>query len=191
MSEIVRKMAEDIIRREGGFNDIKEDRGGATNKGVSLRYAKGIGLDLDQDGDTDVDDIRLVTSEVAVDLFLDDFFYGPRIDRLLDEVHPFMFDTAVNCGAGRAVIILQKVINQIHIIVPASISHGPLKPDGGIGPKTRQALVEAYAAAGNYVINALVEERIKYYEQIVRRDGSQGKFLKGWTRRANEFLVEV
>jgi lysozyme family protein len=184
-------MAEDIIRREGGLNDIKEDKGGITNCGVSLRYAKGIGLDLDGDGDTDADDIRLVTAEVAVDLFLDDFFHSPRIDRLITQVHPFMFDTAVNCGAGRAVILLQKVVNHISIIVPESVPSGPLKPDGGIGPKTRRALTEAYEAAGDYVINALVEERIKYYQKIIAADPSQEIFRKGWIRRANEFLMEV
>ena len=57
------EIIDDIIQREGGYNDIKEDKGGATNFGISLRYASGIGLDLDNDGDVDKDDIRIVSIE--------------------------------------------------------------------------------------------------------------------------------
>ena len=39
------------------------------------------------------------------------------------------------------------------------------------------------------LINKLVARRIKLYEGIVSRDPTQSVFLKGWKRRAREFLV--
>ena len=48
----IRQMAVEIVVHEGGLSKNKNDRGGITNFGVSLRYARGKGLvmDLNHDG---------------------------------------------------------------------------------------------------------------------------------------------
>ena len=46
----------EILRCEGGYTDHPSDPGGATNLGISLRFAQDIALDLDDDGDTDATD---------------------------------------------------------------------------------------------------------------------------------------
>jgi hypothetical protein len=38
--------------------------------------------------------------------------------------------------------------------------------------------------------NALVAARLQFYKDICARDASQNKFIKGWTIRANGFLVK-
>lgn len=172
----------DILRREGGYVDHPNDRGGATNWGVSLRYAKGVGLDLDGDGDTDKDDIRLVTPEVALALYREDFYEGPRIDRLPEAIQPVMVDWAVNSGPPRAIMGLQEVL---------TMAGFPCTADGVIGPQTRRQAEAADRAMGPYLVNALVDMREHFYRSIVARNPSQRVFLNGWLNRAREFRVPV
>jgi lysozyme family protein len=180
-------MIDEIIRnvliKEGGYVDDKDDAGGATNLGISLRYARGIGLDLDGDGDTDDVDIQLVTIEQAAALYKQDFYIHPRIWKLPEEIREFVFDCAVNHGPPRAVMFVQNILNQA--------GYGYLDIDGVIGPKTVKAADQAQGEMGPYLINALVEHRIKFYHQIVQNRPSQAKFLKGWVKRARSFLSEV
>jgi lysozyme family protein len=181
----VDQMIADIIEREGGYNDIPDDKGGATNEGISLRYLKGVGLnrgDLDHDGDIDKDDVRMVTPFVAADLYREDFFTGPHIDRLPPELQPVMFDMAVNLGPPRAIMLLQGTLRGLLVVV--------LKDDGVLGPQTRVFAEQALAKFGfKAVQNAVVTSRKEFYDQIVARDPSQQKFLAGWKRRADEFKV--
>jgi len=175
------QIIDEIIRREGGFNDIREDKGGATNYGVSLRYARGIGLDNDADGDTDTDDIRLVTADQARELYLSDFYSGPGIARLPAALHPVMTDWAVNSGPPRPIMALQKILNA------AGFPCG--QPDGVIGRRTVSQAVAADQAMGPLLVNAICEARESFYRGLAANDPSQRKFLRGWVNRAREFRV--
>jgi lysozyme family protein len=179
LTDRIDEMIADIIRREGGYNDIAEDRGGATNFGVSLRYAVGVGLDLNGDGVVDNSDIRLVTPERAGMMYRDDFFARPRIHRLPEVIQPQVFDCAVNHGPPRAIMFVQTVVNECQF--------GPVSVDGVIGPRTVAAAREAQNGMGLLFNNAIMYERIRFYEGLARRDPSQIKFLNGWLRRAREF----
>jgi lysozyme family protein len=176
----------DILRREGGFVDHKDDRGGATNHGISLRYALGIGLDLDGDGDTDEDDIRLVSPAEAAMLYKRDFFEQPKIATLPSPLHPVLFDWAVNSGPPTPIRYLQRIMLATGHLTPA-----PRADDGVIGPKTRRAADAAWADMDAYLVNAICEERRNFYQKIVKNDPSQKAFIKGWLRRADEFVLPV
>ncbi|WP_082660041.1 glycoside hydrolase family 108 protein [Aureimonas sp. AU40] len=178
----VDQMIADIIRREGGYVDDKNDNGGATNHGVSLRYAKGKPeLDLNGDGVIDAKDIRLVTPEIAAELYKQDFFVQPNIHRLPLKLQPQVFDMSVNAGAKRAVILLQNTISQLGIRINI---------DGAIGPVTIRLAEQAIARFGfKRVNNGYVTNRIAFYERLVANDAKQGRFLKGWKNRANEFRL--
>ena len=63
----------------------------------------------------------------------------------------------------------------------------PCSTDGGIGTETATCARVAVSALGDALANLLVEKRIGFYSAIVARDASQGVFLRGWLRRANEF----
>jgi lysozyme family protein len=177
----VRDMAVAIIAREGGLNNVDGDRGGITNHGVSLRYARGKGLmmDLNHDGVVDEKDIMLVTPDKAIELFVEDFFERPGFGKLPLVIHPAMFDMAVNFGAGGAGMVLQAALN--------TLGFGPLRVDGEAGPQTQTAAAKAAATSASTLVNGLVEARILRFRRIASADPGQRKFLAGWIARANEF----
>ena len=189
MVHTVDSLINDILRREGGYNDHKEDRGGATNHGVSLRYARGIGLDLDGDNDVDEDDIKMVTPEVAAELYRRDFFYGPRIDRFPEFLQAHVFDMAVNMGPRPAVRIVQRTCNLCRRAAPHLLKFDRLLVDGFVGEITITAVRQCYRVMDTSFINAVVDSRREAYMEIIARDPEQEKFRKGWMNRAEEFRV--
>ena len=140
---------DEVLRSEGGFVEDPADPGGATNHGISLRYARGVGLDNDGDGDTDRDDILSVTADQARDLYRDDFWVRPGLDRLPGEIQPVMVDWAVNSGPPRPIMAMQRVINL------ADIGH-TLDDDGVMGPKTRRAAEQAQSEMGPFFNLSLI-----------------------------------
>lgn len=181
----VDQMIADIIRREGKLNDVKGDKGGITNRGVSLRYLKGVGLmrgDFNHDGVIDAKDIMLVDDPTAAVLFKEDFFFAPHIDRLPAQLHPITFDMAVNHGPGRAVMLVQRALGRL--------LNRFVEEDGAIGPATVRASLEALQKLGfPHVEDAVVDVREAYYNAIVVADPTQIKFRDGWMHRAEEFRV--
>lgn len=185
MAETVDQMIADIVRREGGYNEVAGDAGGATNDGISLKYLRGVGIlrgDLDHNHVIDKFDIKLVTPAIAAQLYKQDFYQTPHIDKLPVELQPIVFDVAVNSGPPRGIMLLQKALSKLTgTFIPA---------DGISGPQTALAAHDAitkYGAAA--VVNAVVEKRIAWYNAIVAENPSQQKFLRGWINRANEFKV--
>lgn len=180
----IEDILDEVLRSEGGFVEDPADPGGATNHGISLRYARGVGLDLDGDGDTDRDDILLVTAERARELYRDDFWTGPGIRRLPAEIQPVMVDWGVNSGPPRPIMAMQRVINLAEIGFD-------LDDDGVIGPQTRRAAEHAQAEMGPFFNNAIVDERLSFYQRLVDARPASRRFLRGWLARAERFRMEV
>jgi lysozyme family protein len=179
----------DIVRREGGLVDHPNDRGGLTNHGVSLRYARRRGLDLTGDGAVDAADIRAVTPARAMALYREDFYLGPGIDRLPAALQPLMTDFAVNSGAPRAVMELQGTLERCRRQAPEALGTTPLAVDGVIGPATRAAAARTHALMGAHLVNAVAQARLDFLNALVALRPDQAVFLDGWRRRVREFLV--
>lgn len=92
-----------ILEHEGGFSNNIHDPGGATNYGISLRFLKRLGIDIDHDGDVDEKDIRAMTRAEAM-VFYDTFFWEPGgFEAFADQgCATKMFDVAVNMGPRQA-----------------------------------------------------------------------------------------
>lgn len=181
----VEQIAAGIVAREGGYVNDPDDPGGATNFGVTIHTMRRLGLDLNHDGAVDEQDVRVLTRDHAIAIFVDHYFKRPRIADLPDQLHPSVFDMYVNAGAN-AVQILQRLLQDMRIEVVA---------DGVIGPQTIAAAQQGLAAAPDHFADAYGIARRNYYYALAdrraasrkyarRRDGGKG----GWIVRAEEFI---
>ncbi len=165
-----------ILEHEGGYVNHKADKGGPTNFGVTQgTYSQWLGRPAT------IDDVKNMKVETAREIYETRYFSGPRVDTLPEPPQTLILDMAINHGPRNAVKMLQRTINLA--------GFGPISVDGAIGPGTRGAVERAAEAMGNYLQNAVVEERIKFYNRIVERKESQRVFLKGWLRRADSFKL--
>ena len=182
---LVREIASEIVTREGGFVDDPDDPGGATKFGVTIHTMRRLGLDLDGDGDVDVADVRRLTRDQAVDIFVEHYFGKPRIGLLPEALHATVFDMYVNSGSN-AVRILQRLLRDMGL---------EIRVDGIIGPQTAKACHAAMRMAPGHLCDAYGIARRDYYYRIAdrraasrkyarRRDGGKG----GWITRAEAFI---
>ncbi|GGF55542.1 Predicted Peptidoglycan domain-containing protein [Mameliella alba] len=182
----VRRMAEEIVAREGGYVNDPDDPGGATKYGVTIHTMRRLGLDLDGNGRVDAADVRQITREQAVTIFLTHYFLKPRIAELPEPLHATVFDMYVNAG-GNAVKILQRLLNQMGEQVSV---------DGVIGPQTIAAAARAYAKAPHHMADAYGIARRNYYFRIADNRPKSRKYARtraggkgGWIKRAEEFIA--
>lgn len=181
----VQQIAEGIVAREGGYVNDPDDPGGATNHGVTIHTMRRLGLDLNGDGQVTQQDVRVLTREQAVTIFIDHYFNRPNIRNLPTALQATVFDMYVNAGAN-AVRILQRLLQDMRIEVTV---------DGVIGPQTVAATEQGMAAAVDHFVDAYGIARRNYYYALAdarpasrkyarRRDGGKG----GWITRAEEFI---
>ena len=178
MSRSVEQMIDDVIRREGGYVDHPQDRGGPTNFGITQST-----LSRHLGRPASADDVRRLERSVAAEIYRREYFEAPHIDALPDRIQSFVFDAAANHGPGRAICFVQQVCNEA--------GFGPLALDGQCGPRTRQAAAEADRMMGDWLLAALVEERREFYFALVERHPEQRVFLRGWLNRLAEFDVPM
>ncbi|UWQ00836.1 peptidoglycan-binding protein [Aliiroseovarius crassostreae] len=181
----VRQIAQEIVAREGGFVNDPDDPGGATNYGVTIHTMRRLKIDLDHDGDVDVRDVRLLSRDQAVDIFIQHYFKKPRIHLLPEPLQATVFDMQVNAGPN-AVKILQRLLAEFQ---------EPVAVDGALGPNTAAAAARVYQKARGALVDAYGIARRNYYLSLADARPSLRKFARsrdggkgGWIRRAEEFI---
>ena len=175
MNEVFESAHEMVMKWEGGFFNHKNDPGGITNYGVSLRFLKALDIidgDVDGDGDIDVDDILAMTPETAKKIFRRHFWDIPKLDSFRPLTAFGFYDFAVNAGVPRATKILQM-----------SIGFTGKNVDGRIGPKTRARI----SSFSDYeVAMGMVEQRADWYRHLSSVKPSSRVFLRGWLNRTGD-----
>ena len=157
-----------ILSYEGGFVNDPKDRGGATNKGVTIATWRKQGYDKDGDGDIDVDDLKLITEADALRILKNNYYNRWRADEINDQSVANMLVDWVWCSGKNGIVIPQRLVYA--------------KPDGLVGPQTLR-MVNSYNPKELFYM--LLEAREKYLRKICENDPSQNRFLKGWLRRLN------
>ena len=165
------EIIEVVLEHEGGYVDDPDDRGGATNWGVTQAvYENFVGYKCDKE------EIKNMDEETAKEIYHEKFWKPSRADKLPAEVRETYFDMVVNHGQGGAVKILQQACNN------KRKPDNYIDVDGGIGPNTIRA-------AKNLKNWELQVERSGYYWNLVFKGSkyaqrtSQVKFIRGWIRR--------
>ena len=178
----VRQLATQIVAREGGFVNDPDDPGGATNFGVTIHTLRR----LRPGQRVTVQDVRALTREQAIDIYIEHYFTAPRITELPEPLWASVFDMYVNAGAN-AVRILQRLFLQMGVQVAV---------DGVIGPQTIAAAHRAYDMAPAHLVDAYGIARRDYYYAIADRRPASRKFARrrdggkgGWITRAEEFIT--
>lgn len=165
---------ETVLAHEGGYVDHKDDPGGATNFGISLRWAKqqGMEVDIDMDGDVDADDIRKLSRDEAANLYRK-HFWSPLYEQISSQdIATKVFDLRVNAGANQAHIVLQRA---------CKAAGAPIEEDGLIGQGTVAAVNKSNPLA---VLAAFRSEQASFYRVLVAQKPSFSPFINGWLVRA-------
>lgn len=158
-----------ILSFEGGFANHPNDKGGATNKGVTIATWRAVGYDKDGDGDIDVDDLRLLTDRDVVERVLRPHYWDRwRADELRSQSVANLVVDWVWASGKHGITNVQRVVG--------------VKQDGIVGAKTLAAVNNQDQHA---LFDRIFRERVAFIELIVARDRSQGVFRAGWLRRLN------
>lgn len=148
-----------VLAHEGGDADNPADRGGETRFGICRAQYPDL-------------DIAKLTTEQAKAIYRRDYWLKYGLDRLPAAVAPKILDTAVLCGPGTAIRLLQRSLG---------IAGAACAVDGAIGPATLRACDAVPAEALLATYRSLLE---RHFCAIAAADPSQQIFLRGWTARA-------
>lgn len=155
-----------ILSWEGGFANVKGDKGGATKYGVTIATWKAQGYDKDGDGDIDVNDLKAITSADAMEICRKNYWNRWMADEINSQsIANILVDWVWSSGSN-GIRIPQQMLG--------------VKADGVVGPKTIAALNRQNPREFFY---KLKERRKKFLEDIVAKSPGQKKFLKGWLNR--------
>lgn len=160
-----------VLKNEGGFVNDPRDAGGATQWGISLRFLQdpAVDGDFDGDGDQDVDDVRAMTREQAIESYRAVFWDALRLGEIEDQqLATKMLDLAVNVGKVAAVKILQRALG--------------IAVDGVLGPQTIAACNGFIGLDSADRMATLRLQAIAYYASIPAAKSQP--FLRGWILRA-------
>ena len=161
-------LAQFILSFEGGYVNDPKDRGGATNRGVTIATWKAQGYDKDGDGDIDVSDLKLITEEDAVGIMRKNYWNRWKGDDIADQSVANMLVDWLWSSGKNAIVIPQRMLG--------------VKDDGIVGPKTVAALNSADASS---FFSLLKKRRLQFINNIVKNNPSQKRFMAGWYRRIN------
>lgn len=182
----VRAIAREIVAGEGGYVNDLSDPGGATNHGVTIHTMRRLGLDLTGDGRVTSSDVRKLTQDQALDIFVQHYFDKPRISSLPEPLQASVFDMYVNAGAN-AVKILQRLVAKMGF---------ECSSDGVIGPLTIAAVTRAFDSSPDHLSDAYAIERRNYYFRLADKRAASCKYARtradgkgGWISRAEAFMA--
>jgi lysozyme family protein len=151
-----------LLPHEGGYSNNPYDHGGPTKFGISaLSYPH-----------INIHDLTLAEAE---EIYRRDWWEKYGYGRIDDqEIANKVFDLSVNMGASRGHKILQEACNRCG---------AELKVDGGLGPKT----VEAVNLATNpkAVVTGCAHSAADHYNEIAEAKPEMKVFLGGWLERAS------
>jgi lysozyme family protein len=133
----------------------------------------------------DVDIARLTTGQ-AMTIYRRDYWDALDLGQVSNSIiSGEIFDTAVNMGRKRAVVIAQKALNFLgEDLIEDGIN---LIEDGIIGQKTIQALNKWGQKDDQALFVCLNGFQFFHYKRISERSSRLRKFSRGWTKRIQQY----
>lgn len=160
----------EVIEIEGGFVNDPDDRGGATNMGITQKTLSDF-----LDREASIEDVKRLDKDVAFLIYYKEYVRKPRFDWIVHpHVRAFTIDFGIHSGQQRATKALQRAAGT--------------KPDGLFGQQTAKAVNDANA---NKLMIKLFIARLKFLVILCVKKPRQLKFLRGWINRICGYLEEA
>lgn len=156
-----------ILKWEGRYSNHKNDKGGATNKGVTYKtweaYCKKKGKEAS------LVTLRKMTNAEWTEIFKTSYWDAWKADCIMSQR---VANICVDWSWMSGVKVIKKVQKMLG-----------LTADGIVGPKT---LASINGHSEDALFGMIKEARKKFYESIVRKDPTQQIFFKGWLNRLED-----
>lgn len=155
-----------LLMLEGGYVNHPNDKGGCTNKGITIETFRSF-----YGKEKNCSDLKNISDEQIEKIYKTNYWdpcWGDKIQ--CPKIAQLIADWAVNSGTKTAIKGVQKIIGT--------------SADGIMGPKTLKAINE-YPTKD--LFDELKKVRKEFYENIVKKNPSQKVFLKGWLNRLDEY----
>lgn len=172
---IFQNAVEILLAQEGGYT---VDTGGPTNFGITVpvlqEASKSVaGLDVDNDGDIDADDIRKMQRVTAELVYKKQWWdrYGYSLIRE-QEIANRVLSFSVNMGPKQGHKIIQRAVRACGYYV---------KDDGWIGPVT---LSHLNSVETKMLIVGIRSESAGFYRALAMKNDKYVRYLEGWLNRA-------
>jgi len=159
-----------VLKWEGGFSDDPSDHGGATNRGITQKeydaWRKDSGLSARS--------VKEISDDEVAAIYRNSYWTAVGCSYLASPLNLVAFDSAVNTGVRQASKWLQRSVK--------------VTPDGVVGKVTLSAIQQFDPVQ---VAEAVLDQRQDFYNDIVERDPTQGKWLNGWLNRVTALRKEI
>ena len=163
-----------VLSHEGGLSRHKDDPGGTTNYGISLRLLKDAGIDTNGDGKSNENDIIEMSREKAVGIYKTLWWDPYGYNRIEDKkICAKIMDASINMGANASHKIAQRAVNRI--------AKTKISVDGLLG---RATISTIYTLNVNQLMDALRLEMSMYYDRLISKNPALEAFKNGWKKRA-------
>ena len=171
------EIIEEVLHAEGGYVDDPDDKGGATNFGITQSsFSAYRGYDVTKD------EVKEMTRDEAKECYKRDFWNPAKIEQFPPRLKHIYFDMVVNMGRRNAGKIVQQAVN-------TKSNREVLDVDGIVGKGT-------ISKNGDLQLNDVLVERSMFFanncfdgSRFAKRT-SQNKFLRGWIfHRVFHFLT--
>ncbi|KAA0020737.1 secretion activator protein [Salinicola corii] len=157
-----------VIGHEGGYTDVRADRGNWTSGTVGVGELKGTKWGISAMSYPELD-IRNLTRDDAKAVYKRDFWDKASDNGQFDGAIAYqMFDAGINHGLKTAIKLLQRAAG--------------VKDDGLYGPVTRSAVNSAWL---DDLLKRFLAARLRYMTDI----GAFTTFGRGWSRRIADNLL--
>jgi lysozyme family protein len=171
----IAEMLDELLRKEGGYVDHPDDRGGATNYGITVAVAREAGWH---------GSMRDLPRDLALAIYRRRYWTQPGFEQVaavMPDVAAELFDTGVNMGPGVAAGFLQRSLNALN---RRGADWPDLIVDRQIGPATIDALRRFArlrgAAAQTVLLKALnALQGARYIELAEGRQANESSVF-GW-----------
>lgn len=152
----------ELIKKEGGYVNHKNDPGGETKYGISKRTYP----------DRDIKNLTLGDARL---IYYFDYWLDNKCHQMPEVIAKKYFDMCVNMGKNQATKLLQRALKA---------AGSRVTEDGILGPKTLVAVNKYQNNLADIVLSAMKSESAGYYRLLTQQKPDMKVFLNGWLNRA-------